>query len=440
MMGNPEFRRNLWLEFSTHRLVAMPAVLLVIVLAVNTLMGGSGSRAVAATVVWVMVVIAWLWGTKRAADSVNEELRGRTWDLQRLSALSPWDMMAGKLFGATAFTWYGALICIAILLAATPFETLPQAVRTALIVIAGGIALQGAAMAASLQLVQKDGTASPRLGLLLVVAIVMMGGVPTGLVSPEQGRAIAWFSQPIPMHDFMLGSALAFAAWGVFAAWRMMGRALLVRTVPWATAAFGVFLAVYFAGLVPYGAPDAPTPFVAIVAIGVPVSLGLFYILLFSEPTGAMTVRRLLLRARAAQWPRALQELPAWPVALAMLALLSLAGAALFDDLMRVLEKTFPGAPLLPLALTAMAVRDAAIFLFFSFAPRPRRVEMTTLLYLVLLDWLVPALLKGFGMAFLAGLVMPLASGEGTRALLVMGVQAAIAVALALWRWRRHYG
>ncbi len=33
MMGNPEFRRNLWLEFSTHRLVAMPAVLLVIVLA-----------------------------------------------------------------------------------------------------------------------------------------------------------------------------------------------------------------------------------------------------------------------------------------------------------------------------------------------------------------------------------------------------------------------
>jgi hypothetical protein len=35
---------------------------------------------------------------------------------------------------------------------------------------------------------------------------------------------------------------------------------------------------------------------------------------------------------------------------------------------------------------------------------------------------------------------MPLAAGEGARALLVMGAQAAVAVALASWRWRQHYG
>ena len=27
MMGSPEFRRNLWLEFTPHRLIAMPVLL-----------------------------------------------------------------------------------------------------------------------------------------------------------------------------------------------------------------------------------------------------------------------------------------------------------------------------------------------------------------------------------------------------------------------------
>ena len=90
MMGNAEFRRNLWLEFSTHRLVAMPVVLLLLLFTANTLSGETRPGVVTAAALWAMVAIGWFWGTRRAAESVNEELRARTWDLQRLSALSPW--------------------------------------------------------------------------------------------------------------------------------------------------------------------------------------------------------------------------------------------------------------------------------------------------------------------------------------------------------------
>ena len=34
-MSNPEFKRNLWLSFSTHRLIAMPALLALTFLAIS---------------------------------------------------------------------------------------------------------------------------------------------------------------------------------------------------------------------------------------------------------------------------------------------------------------------------------------------------------------------------------------------------------------------
>ena len=51
-----------------------------------------------------------LWGTRSAALSVVAEIRERTWDSQKLSSIGPWTMVWGKLFGATAANWFGALV------------------------------------------------------------------------------------------------------------------------------------------------------------------------------------------------------------------------------------------------------------------------------------------------------------------------------------------
>jgi len=109
---NPELRRNLWLELSTHRLVAMPAVLFLVFVLFASRNVGDWAEIVFTTAVGLFIVIVPLWGTYKAAESVTDEVRDRTWDWQRLSALDPWRMTWGKLAGATAFTWYGAAICM----------------------------------------------------------------------------------------------------------------------------------------------------------------------------------------------------------------------------------------------------------------------------------------------------------------------------------------
>ena len=102
---NPEFRRNLWLELSTHRLLAAPLVIALITALIVAASPRDAldnlSRAAAAG----FAAMVLLWGTQLAGASVVEEARDRTWDAQRMSAIGPWTMTWGKLLGAPAFAW-----------------------------------------------------------------------------------------------------------------------------------------------------------------------------------------------------------------------------------------------------------------------------------------------------------------------------------------------
>jgi hypothetical protein len=106
---NPEFQRNLILELSIHRLIAMPVILLLVFVATGALAGEDAATYVATGVLWLLLV---LWGGRLAAETVLGEVAGRTWDAQRMSSIGPWTMSWGKLFGSTVFVWYGALWCV----------------------------------------------------------------------------------------------------------------------------------------------------------------------------------------------------------------------------------------------------------------------------------------------------------------------------------------
>ena len=115
---NPEFQRQLYLECSQARLIGIPLILS----AVFTLSYfadnhrlASGSAQAAMT---LFLIITLLWGARQAMDSVAEEYRDRTWDTQRLSALSPWQMVWGKWLGCTIMVWYAGLICLLVYLIA----------------------------------------------------------------------------------------------------------------------------------------------------------------------------------------------------------------------------------------------------------------------------------------------------------------------------------
>src|SRR5690606_8467172 len=127
MIANPEFRRNLWIQFtSTRVLVAamLTGLLLVCALAVDY---GLTRNAFVPDITgfvayWLAAAIVIFWAGRGAAGAVLREIRGRTWDAQRLSTLHPWTMAWGKLFGATSLAWFMALVCIGAYLAADAFQ------------------------------------------------------------------------------------------------------------------------------------------------------------------------------------------------------------------------------------------------------------------------------------------------------------------------------
>ncbi len=88
MQLNPEFRRYIWLEISPQRLIAMPAILGAIFLLLWV--SGGDEIALRHWSLGIYLLLVLLWGPRLAASSVVSEIRARTWDWQRMSAIGPW--------------------------------------------------------------------------------------------------------------------------------------------------------------------------------------------------------------------------------------------------------------------------------------------------------------------------------------------------------------
>jgi len=101
---NPEFERNLWLEAAPRRVLGA-GVILALIYGAAALVAKSGDPHVliaACGIAGMVIFVAsgLIWAGWAAGASILDEIRGRTWEFQRLSALTPWAMTWGKLFGA----------------------------------------------------------------------------------------------------------------------------------------------------------------------------------------------------------------------------------------------------------------------------------------------------------------------------------------------------
>lgn len=430
---NPELQRNLWLEFSRHRLIAAP-VLVVLVLVLILAFDPVQARE---RILWFsgvgFVALVMLWGTQLASASVLVEAQDRTWDAQRMSALGAWPMTWGKLLGAPAFAWYGGgCLLVAFLVAGWDAPGIP-AVRAAVAGIAGAVALHALALSASVFSARRG---IPRRTGNAVIAIAALVVLAPGLQFLGMfDRTITWWGLAFASADFVPLSAIAFACWAVLGACRTMCEELEIRTLPWALPAFVAFAAVYACGFLAPVAGGGAVWLLLLAATA--IALAAMYLLLFAESTRSGHWQRLATLLAPDTRRRLLQELPVWLVALLL---------AMVCAVLAVLPAPAPIAGghirrLLPLGLVGFAVRDAALLQFFALMPAARRVEATAMFYLALLYLILPGLLRLLDADALARLVLPDILGDGAgAATLVVAVQAALAVLLARWQWRRTAG
>lgn len=437
---NPEFKRNLWLEISPARLALMPGVLTLIAL-LAVAMSEHNPRDnlfIACTVLFTGLTVG--WGSLLVMSSINNEVTERTWDQQRLSALTPWQMAWGKLFGSTAYAWYGALLCAVVAVLAA--STLPGFLSRCVWMLAGAIgavALHAWLMASRLHTLdlrteKSSSTAGRLFGLFMALQTLPMVFMVLRSPTDEAQAYGGWWSLGLPLPVQSLVLAALMLALGLLALWRSMGKQLMVRSTPWAWALGVLAVGWMLAGFMPEDARDAnlmvPLAGVALLAT---------YAALFTENNNRLVWQAVLFHHAHSPRRRMLQALPLWPVSWAMAALFVLLYGVLGINPDQHLASL---GSVMWLALLH-CLRDCGIYHFFALRNTTRKPAGMTLLTLFVLGVVLPGLVAGSAPELatwfepLFGLQQLVKGGAslGLAPWLAMAVQLAVVAALVAWRW-----
>jgi hypothetical protein len=454
MWFSPEFQRNLWLQLSWGRVLAAPILLAILVAALLQVVAPAASH-MAEFARWGFVLLLAIWSTRRVADSLAEEVGGGTWESQRMSGMSAWSMVWGKLFGGAIFPWYCALICLGVMvwygLQAQPGEMrvpLWQQVATLLLAAILG---QATALTVALLLLRKVQFRRRLTVTLAQIAGLLAFGLAVGWDYSANPWAagvgiIRWYDRGYDAYQFYLASAGVFAAWALLAAWRLMRAELLYVNRPWVWKLFTLFSMAYAAGFVSWEI-EALTSRLAIACV---TGLVLTYAAFFAEVKDPVRYRWGLARFKALQWWRALEFMPWWLISYVLAAM---AGAATVwaiamggqfmpqDSWWFAIRRdvnwfTLGSFAFNVSALLLFALRDMFFLLWLNFGKVRGRADLAGLVVLAIAYVPLPMLLIGANLTAFLPAVWPFTVTNPTAVLWPAAELAAMWVLLFL-RWRQ---
>jgi hypothetical protein len=436
---NPEFQRNLWLEAGPRRL-AWAGVVLAAVYGASLLLGRDNPvNALGMAGAAVFVVAGLLWGPRIAGRAVADEVVMRTWDFQRLSALTPCEMAWGKLFGAASLSWIAALTGLVLFTTATLITGgAAKAAEGAVSALGAAVLLQAGSMALALIGVRRARAEGRNaafrftLGGLVGLAIVASAAA---RVAPNRGQGLGgpldwltagahetvWWGLAVPGGWFIAVSLAMFGAWALVAAWRLMRLELQMENFPWAWPLFTLFAGIWSAGL---AGDNWAMRFAAAGAVFAACA----YAAAFAEPADRVRLRQFAQALSRRDLIRAAYSAPA-VIAPVKLAVLAVIGVALSPH---PIDGVQPPA-MLALAALAFLLRDLAIVAYFRFGPRPGRGDFGAVVGLFLAYFVGGIVGSQFGGATGMALFTP-SPAQPAIAAVAGGVQA-----LLLWilAWSR---
>ncbi len=421
---NPELHRNLWLEFTPRRLVLM-ALVLGVTLGVTALAAAPQERLqnMAALGFGLYGLIVMLWGARNAANALAGEVRDRTWDMQRLSAIDPWSMTWGKLLGSTAYTWFGGLLAL------TPFVivSLNEPDRHGPVFLGLCLALGAGAQALALLLCLAAARRRPQAGRfdVLIYALIAFGAA-SSILQPAQAlrewpadgaalQAIVWMGSEYPFIAFYAASALLWTGVAVFGCWRLMRRELMMPHDITGPLIVLAVIALYGMGFVRQEQDQPLVHYLANACGAGAIATGLFTAACtLAEPKDPVALRWISAAWRRGVRSAALARAPGFTIGFMITLILGLLAAGLSVQGPTPLTIGENATPVWPLILSALGflARDIIIFVFFHAAPRQRRGDFASLVLL--------ALLYGAG-----AVLTSLAPLEGLRGMFVPTPEAA---------------
>jgi hypothetical protein len=445
---NAELQRNLWLELSPRRLILMAAVLTLVFLAFSLASGRAGLYTAAEYAFYAIVVV---WGARDAAQAVVGEIRDRTWDGQRLSALKAWDMTWGKLLGATSYAWFGGLICLAAIVGVSFIDRGPVVAATDLAYFLSlGLMAHAVAFFTSMLAVRRRQTHSrfdiffyqlAGVAAAWIVWWVWHTAAPGGAFAPNAAieiENISWWGVTIDAQHFYLASVAVFLVWAFVGCYRLMRVELMAANSPAVWAAFVAFMAVYVAGFDSWLIPQPGTPAAEPIALrifiaGVTCAV-LTYLAIIFEPKDRVLYRWLGDALKGARLGGFVSRMQAWMVAYLITAAL---GALL---VVRLDTTPWPDHPAqlaqLIIAGLGFLTRDIGIFLAFALLPGKRRGDLAAIITLIVLYGIAPWLATNLGAPAPNPFFYPTPMPQPWLAPAVAWGQAVLALILAIFAAR----
>ena len=404
---NPELLRNLWLEASPFRLALIGGLVLLAFAATSVApLGFATTSGAALALYWFFAI---LWGTRSAALSVVVEIRERTWDGQNLSSIGPWEMVWGKLFGATAANWFGALLCLpVILLSAMRSSGAASALSYGAILLALGVFAQSVALLSSLVLIRRN-TGNWRLDIFLC----QVAGIGAAFFYYSIWNSVSafrrsgtstldWWGHAFNLSSFHLVSLLLFLGWALVGAWRAMRAELRFANGPYVWLAYLLYGAIYSAGFEAWitGRMPFETQGVAAkLALAGLTLLASTYSMVFLEPKDPVRLRWLGEQLRAGRIYRAFQALDCWMLSYAATLATGLVLVALWVP-------ARPDLALMVLAMLGFLTRDVAVFVLMR-GRAGGKGDFAALAILGALYLLLPTVLGGMNLRALDFLFLP---------------------------------
>jgi hypothetical protein len=455
MWFSPELQRNLWLQLSWGRVLAGP-ILIGIVLAAVLASWNPAPQSLAEGARWVFVLLLALWSTRRVADSLAEEVGGGTWESQRMTGMSAWSMVWGKLIGGAIFPWYCALICLGLMVWYS-LQAAPAVPRIALgqqvaILLLGAVLAQATALVVALVLLRKTqfrrrlAVTMAQIAGLLAFGIAVYWEYSSVPLAADIGT-VRWYQREFGADRFYLGSVAVFTFWVLVAAWRLMRAELLYVNRPWLWTLFTLFCMGYAAGFVPWDVE----PLTSRLASACLVGLALTYAAFFAEAKDPVRYRWGLARFKALQWWRALEFTPWWLISYVLAAIAG--GATIWSILMggelawqtswaAAVERyasvlTLSTFAYVFAALLLFALRDMLFLLWLNFSGKARgRADVTGLVALAIAYGPLPMLLVGAGASRFLAATSPFAVTSLAELAWPAAEVVAVGILLVL-RWRQ---
>lgn len=428
---NPEFRRHLWLELTPQRLVIVPLVIGLIVAALWLAISRAAAGDAARVLLWALPTF---WGSRLAADALIDEVTGRTWESQRMTALAPWSMTWGKLFGGTIVTWYGALWCIlALALTLGPAPALGEIIYA---VLAGLLAQSLALLFAALVLRLHDGSIRAHVTLAQATALLLTYAAYKVTVS---GALVTWYGFDIDRAVFGVLSLVTGIVWAMLGIHRCMRAEMQASGGPGLWLGFVLYAAAYAGGF----ARIIDMPSLILIdagqqqlVAGILVVLALTYVGVFLTPKRFARLRWFLVVLRRRDWRAAWPLLPPWCGSLLIAVVLVAAFPLAALDTARPLASTARPAVFLAACLL-FTLRDLGLILALTLDEQRGRSHATALVYLGVLYGALPLLLTPLGWRVALPILVPWPVEGPVLALGPVALQAALACWLLRVRWRR---